>query len=703
MNEGSYLNVKQNKKISDSIVKGLLSGCSSILMFVLISQIFSVNLNTTVTMISSLLVFGAMYFFSVRYGKLSSLFVTAIVLLVIVFRFSDFVNGFYITLNSIMKLYSNKNAEIISLISVKKSDPSIFFIGFFTLFSTLKILLDSKLFNCIIMFFSMMIVAYFGCAPTYICVAYFLFSFAEIFFSGGNMASFVLTVVAVFSVAVVLSMINFDSLVSDLSVIKNLKNKFRYELSANEIEIVMEKPQPLYLKENSERPECELYNFSDDFYWLYKNNFFPQKQASLITDTTDTKNTSKITVNVKRGKKKIFTTYGIINSDSLSDNTNSIDGKFINDSGNSTYSFTVNNNYISQQNNEYSTLQKNIKNTNTDHYLSIEQVYRNYCYKAFTSLSDDQRELIKNHLENYVEQNLNIAKVKSSILSFIQNNITYDHDGKKTDDFSLSDILEKSCYANEYDYAVITQKLFRFYNVPARICKGYMVTPDMTNSLSEYSAVTITKNNRHTWCEYYLDGVGWLPFETCPDYLGMIKTDDAFYSDKTAKDTSVSHEKQKPEKEQTIDNEKTADEVKEKNNKILYPIFLTPFAVVILMGVFQRAKLSARLIKIKKQPNRQQAKSLYLWAFSLIRRIVPYNNSTPDIYSEMLKRNCSKEISDCYKKAEKVYEKILFSQLEISENELGYVRDLFVSSKDLSDQKLSWAKKFILKFILGKY
>ena len=49
----------------------------------------------------------------------------------------------------------------------------------------------------------------------------------------------------------------------------------------------------------------------------------------------------------------------------------------------------------------------------------------------------------------------------------------------------------------------------------------------MTKDLTDNSALTVTSKQLHYWAEYYKDGIGWQPFEVCPDYVGMIKTDDS--------------------------------------------------------------------------------------------------------------------------------------------------------------------------------
>mgnify|MGYP000240144033 FL=1 len=35
----------------------------------------------------------------------------------------------------------------------------------------------------------------------------------------------------------------------------------------------------------------------------------------------------------------------------------------------------------------------------------------------------------------------------------------------------------------------------------------------------ENTVITLDENHAHAWAEYYLDGVGWIPFEVTPGYI----------------------------------------------------------------------------------------------------------------------------------------------------------------------------------------
>lgn len=72
-------------------------------------------------------------------------------------------------------------------------------------------------------------------------------------------------------------------------------------------------------------------------------------------------------------------------------------------------------------------------------------------------------------------------------------------------------------------YASAGTILARYLGIPARYCEGYLVGNDMLKS-AEVSddgyTVTLTDRQAHAWCEFYIDGYGWMPFEMTPGYYG---------------------------------------------------------------------------------------------------------------------------------------------------------------------------------------
>ena len=67
-------------------------------------------------------------------------------------------------------------------------------------------------------------------------------------------------------------------------------------------------------------------------------------------------------------------------------------------------------------------------------------------------------------------------------------------------------------------YATLTTLLLRCCGIPARYVEGYVVTRQQAEALSDGAQLTLTQRAAHAWAEYYLDGVGWIPFDTVPGY-----------------------------------------------------------------------------------------------------------------------------------------------------------------------------------------
>ena len=70
--------------------------------------------------------------------------------------------------------------------------------------------------------------------------------------------------------------------------------------------------------------------------------------------------------------------------------------------------------------------------------------------------------------------------------------------------------------------------LARHLGIPARYCEGYLVDSEVLNSASIRDGryvVNVPNKKAHAWCEFYVDGYGWLPFEMTPGYTAELQPD----------------------------------------------------------------------------------------------------------------------------------------------------------------------------------
>lgn len=72
-------------------------------------------------------------------------------------------------------------------------------------------------------------------------------------------------------------------------------------------------------------------------------------------------------------------------------------------------------------------------------------------------------------------------------------------------------------------YATAAVLLCRMAGIPARYCEGYMLDappmPDTDSGGRPCYSIEILDSNAHAWCEVYLDGIGWIPFEFTYSYF----------------------------------------------------------------------------------------------------------------------------------------------------------------------------------------
>ena len=111
-----------------------------------------------------------------------------------------------------------------------------------------------------------------------------------------------------------------------------------------------------------------------------------------------------------------------------------------------------------------------------------------------------------------------------AVIDYLKDNYTYTLSPKKPSsdkldsvESFLSDTKEGYCV----QFATAAALMLRTLGVPTRYCEGYIASEFELNSASDrigrYTA-TVRDFNAHAWIEVYVDDIGWLTFETTPEY-----------------------------------------------------------------------------------------------------------------------------------------------------------------------------------------
>ena len=524
--------------------------------------------------------------------------------------------------------------------------------------------------------FTVAMLALFLCAgifidiPLYYASAEAAIGILALTFSGnikGDLKPFVLILTAFCAVLTACLTGLFDKL-ADYAFADRFNEKSEYE-------IIMEHPQPLYLIESRFEKETngmwgelsgeEKYAYSDEFYWLDKLDFSPAFQTSSLDNALDISDSGNVTVNIKNGGKPLYT-YGMTSAENAFSNPKIIGGSFENTK--SYYRLAVSESYLTKPFGTFDTLHT----SQPLDYLAAEKGYRDYVYSTCLDISAEDKQLAANHFDLEGSQ----GKLRSDMLSFFVSDAVLDRSKTYGSESSFADMLEVTCRGGEEDFAAAAVKIFRAKGIPARLCRGYFITSDMTKDLTDNSALTVTSKQLHYWAEYYKDGIGWQPFEVCPDYVGMIKTDD---SSAKAKPSNQGGEALAPE-----DEDKPREEIFEENKtkpvEKSYVVYIVIGGIVLILCLIAAIIALVRKRRFAALPDRKKVEKLF---FAGRKKLCGKNFSahTPSELSESIKKTYSTDMAESFAESEKIYEKARFSRLEISKEEMAAVKNFAVQVK----------------------
>ena len=155
-------------------------------------------------------------------------------------------------------------------------------------------------------------------------------------------------------------------------------------------------------------------------------------------------------------------------------------------------------------------------------YRQAESNYRGYVLRCDLELPETCRDVLTETFPDATGVRTS-GEAKAAILETLSG-MQYDESvtDNEEKDFAADFLTRKSGYDQHFTTAAVLA--FRYYGIPARFAEGYLITADMTEDVKAGEEITVTAAQAHCWAEYYEDGVGWLPFETTPPYIGLMKS-----------------------------------------------------------------------------------------------------------------------------------------------------------------------------------
>lgn len=257
----------------------------------------------------------------------------------------------------------------------------------------------------------------------------------------------------------------------------------------------------------------------DTFYWLHQEGFYGHNsldRAARAVGESETSNLEITKLDVE--KQSLLVPYGLASQEHLEPN-------FIGDgysrTQEQTLKFEVSGNSLPQ----WFELQRKISEAQgssreADEFLVSEQAYRDYVYKHYLEVPDESLLAVDTALD-LQSDTVTLSEAKEAVRAALDENIEYSQavdSQKATSDF-VSYVLGNQKKGYSVHYAATATLMLRYMGIPARYVEGYFLSTQDAQVLEADQRFKISEKKAHAWTEYYLDGVGWLPFEVTPGYI----------------------------------------------------------------------------------------------------------------------------------------------------------------------------------------
>lgn len=290
--------------------------------------------------------------------------------------------------------------------------------------------------------------------------------------------------------------------------------------------VTMESPQRLYLRGNvmetytgsSWEPLSaqERGDESDLFYWLHESNFYGQSQIAAASALVDNVQSAAIHVETQGAcRGHAYLPYALAGNETL-------DASMIGDAG--AQYVTADYAYIPGSLSDWYVLQHALssgqKENSIADYLTSERAYADYIYQTDLQLTDESRKVIQRQLGE-LKDSYTFSEIQTIIRNYLNEKLSYDEQMSthlRGSDF-LHDTLECNGSGYSVHYATAAVLMLRYFGVPARYVEGYYLSAEDAAKIKAGEEIVLTGGNAHAWAEYYLEGVGFVPFEVTPGYI----------------------------------------------------------------------------------------------------------------------------------------------------------------------------------------
>lgn len=454
--------------------------------------------------------------------------------------------------------------------------------------------------------------------------------------------------------------------------------------SAAALEITMETPQKIYLKGFvgeiytgcgwEELPNEILAEYSEDFYILHKDGFFGQNSVSGALSALGEAKSSRMSIkNISACSKRAYLPYAlyaaVLNSSAIGDaNTKALGKEYPVD--------YIPGGLLEWYSAQVELSKKQESDSAVSEHLAKEYIYRRFVKENYLSVPEKAYAAVDRIFED--SKASTATEIIAEILLYFEENTEYDETTatRNGDEDFAAYFLEKSARGYSVHYATAATLMLRYFGIPARYVEGYFLSAEEAEEYQSGEKVILTESHAHAWTEYYLEGVGWVPFEVTPGYMDGELEKAAFHtSGKTA-----NRQEQSELPETNVEQDRPKDEITEAKKNYSTVIFVlkgvafAAVAVVFFFVLAMRRRLKKALFEISSADNRNGAAMRFGYAKKLI--------ENADLSEETLEKAG-------YEEAFAVNREALFSEHEITDEQRKSVDDY--AEKILAECKKEWS------------
>ena len=325
-------------------------------------------------------------------------------------------------------------------------------------------------------------------------------------------------------------------------------------------------------------------------------------------------------------------------------------------------------------------------------YSEKEAFYNQYVNETDLELPESVETELKEILGEYTLANgsthFDYTKAKQNILYVLSSRCTYSEEIKKeTGDLDfLTNFLENTKKGYSVHYATAAALMFRYYKIPARYVEGYVITPDDVKSMKAGESYTVDGTHAHAWVEYYQDGVGWLPFESTPSYLGIMETAED-YQDISGITSGIGadDEQEQQDEQDNLEDEEQPEEEEDEIDWILILemllgiliVLITLFLILIIVKII-RERIRCQKIKqlFDSEDYNQAVNALFEYTMNILAVFgLKVRNASLYRYGSQIESLFDEEMKTEYTKVVDIRQEAVYSSHSIAKEQRDFVME----------------------------